>query len=141
MESDTIETQHLAAVAQVESLNAKVKEVELLLSEAANAVKASEESRNAALAEKESIAASLADALAKVEKLEASTAPAEAQAAAIVASCKADPANVSPAMDAAVQEKTLPILERLNALPLGSKERAAFYTANKRAIWKAQAGI
>lgn len=141
MEADTIEAQHLAAVAQVESLNAKVKEVEGLLVEAANAVKAADEARNAALAEKETVAASLKDALARVEKLEAATAPAEAQAAAIVAACKADPANVSPAMDAKVQEETQPILQRLNALPLGSKERAAFYTANKRAIWKAQAGI
>lgn len=141
MEADTIESQHLAAVAQVESLNAKVKEVEGLLAEAANAVKVAEEARNAAVAEKESLAASLADALAKVEKLEAATAPAEAQAAAIVAACKADPVNVSPAMEAKAKEESLSVLERLNALPLGSKERVAFYNANKRAIWKAQAGI
>lgn len=141
MEADTIEAQHLAAVAQVESLNAKVKEIEGLLLEAANAVKAAEAARNAAVAEKETLAASLADALGKVEKLEASTAPAEAQAAAIVAACKADPANVSPAQEAKAKEESLSVLERLNALPLGSKERAAFYNANKRAIWKAQAGI
>lgn len=141
MEADTIESKHLAAVAQVDSLNAKVKEVEGLLTEAANAVKVAEEARNAAVAEKEALAASLADALAKVEKLEASTAPAEAQAAAIVAACKADPANVSPVQEAAAKEESLSVLERLNALPLGSKERAAFYASNKKAIWKAQAGI
>jgi chromosome segregation ATPase len=141
METDTIESKHLAAVAQVDALTSRVSEIEGLLSEAANAVKAAEEARNAAVAEKESLAASLSDAISKVEKLEANTAPAEAQAAAIVAACKADPANVSPAMEATIKEESLSVIERLNALPLGSKERAAFYTANKRAIWKAQAGI
>lgn len=137
MEAETIEAKHLAAVEQINTLTAKVSEVEALLTEAANAVKVAEEARNAALSEKETLAANLADALAKVEKLEEAAKPVEAQAAAIVASCKADPANVSPAADAAASAP-VSVIEQLNALPVGSKARADFFNANKKAIWAAR---
>lgn len=135
MESETIEARLTAANAVVESLNSKISESDKLLSEAAIALKSAEEAKAKAESENAANAAALVDALARIEKLEAVAAPAETQAAAIVAACKADPVNVSPAAESTA--KTLTVLEQYNALPAGSKARLDFYKANKKAIWAA----
>lgn len=137
MEAETIEARLNAANAAVESLNAKVADSDKMLAEAAVELKAAHEAKAAAEAQNAANAAALADALARIEKLEASNKPAEVQAAAIVAACKSEPVNVSPASEEG--SKPLSIVEQYNALPVGSKERLAFYAANKKAIWAANA--
>lgn len=116
---------------------AKLGDTEKLLAEATAAVVALDTLK----AEHANTVKALEEATAKVAALEAAAAPAAAQAAAVVAACGVDPAAISPeAPEAPAAAKEATVLDRWQSLPVGSKERAAFFKANKTAIHMALMG-
>jgi hypothetical protein len=116
---------------------AKLGDTEKLLAEATAAVVALDTLK----AEHANTVKALEEATAKVAALEAAAAPAAAQAAAVVAACGVDPAAISPETpEAPAAAKEATVLDRWQALPVGSKERAAFFKANKTAIHMALMG-
>lgn len=75
----------------------------------------------------------LKNALARIAELESKTKPVEMQAAAIAASCGADPAFVTPELpENAGPAKEPTVLEKYRSL--SGTERTEFYKANKNAI-------
>ena len=121
-----------AAKVEASAISTKLSETEKLLVEATGIVSAFE----ALKADHAKVTASLEEAVAKIAALEAAAVPAHAQAAAIVASCGAEPATITPEVPAeAAAPIKASIVERWKALPEGSKERDAFFKANKQAIF------
>lgn len=133
----TLEQLNASLVSELETIKLeasgnvnKLAEAEKLLAEVTSKLNEFETLK----AEHANALSSLQDALVKIANLEATAAPATAQAAAIVAACSADPATISPDVVIA-SEKEDDVVAQWKALPEGSKERAAFFKANKQAIF------
>jgi hypothetical protein len=128
----TIEARALAAEAKVAELTAAAESAASLLTEAKSEVEAAFKARDEAKAAAVEIEARLMQAEARVAELEKATAPAAAQAAAIVAACSAEPANVTPAVVNEAPARELSAFEKWQTL--SGAERTAYFEKNKPAI-------
>lgn len=128
----TIEARAIEAEAKVAELTAAAEQAASLLTEAKTEVEAAFKARDEAKAAAVELEARLMQAEAKIVELTKAAAPAAAAAAAIVASCSADPANVTPAVSTESPARELTALEKWQSL--SGAERTAYFEKNKAAI-------
>lgn len=128
---DTIEARFAASEAKVAELSATAESANSLLAaaqaELTKAVSEKEEAQAKAVA----FEAELTELRSKVAELEKATAPVAEQVAAVVASCSADPATVTPAVAQEPKKDERPIDKWRS---LSGAERTAYFEANKAAI-------